>query len=680
MSVREDRNGSLWIGTWGGGLNRLKDEKVRAFTTTNGFPDALVLSTCEARDGSLWIGLDFDGGIARLKDGKFTHYTWKDGLIGAAVRVMHEDRLGRLWIGTSGGLSCFKEGKFTNYTVKDHLAGNTVRTIYEDQEGNLWFGTEGGLSRWNHGQFTNFTRNEGLSDNSVIALYEDKGKNLWMGTANGGLNRYRDGKFTACTSKQGLFSDEILEILEDDNGWLWMTCSKGIFRVRKKDLDSLDAGDTDVIASIAYGKSDGMESIHCNGFAKPAAWKAHDGRLWFATSKGLAVVNPATTKINSVAPPVYVEEVVADKKQIQSLLGRAGSEVRGQVDPLWTARFGNRTLRIPPGRGELEFHYTALNFQLPEGSRFRYKLEGVDSEWIEAGGRRVAYYSHVSPGSYRFRVAASNKDGVWNDKGASLDLELQPHLWQIWWLRALAIVLVVGAASGSARYITWKRWQRRLELLEQRHAIEKERGRIAKDIHDDLGSSLTRIMMLGERVEEGLDKREDVGIHLDKMVSSARHTVQSLDEIVWAVNPENDSVQGLVEYISHYADEFFEDTEVLCHLEIPVELPDSALPAEIRHDLFLVVKEAFHNIMKHAHASEVGVQVSQTPSTIEIEIADNGDGFDPNKSPNGGGGNGLRNMRKRIETIGGQFSLSSAPGQGTKVKVSAPLKAPRSTV
>src|SRR5205823_1355509 len=224
--------------------------------------------------------------------------------------------------------------------------------------------------------------------------------------------------------------------------------------------------------------------------------------------------------------------------------------------------------------------------------------------------RRVAYYNNISPGSYRFRVIASNKDGVWNDQGATLPLTLRPHLWQIPWLRVLAAALVVALAGGIARYLTTKRMQRALERLQQKHALEKERGRIAKDIHDDLGSSLTRITMLGERAEEGLVRHENVEPHVRKIVASARHTVQSLDEIVWAVNPENDSLEGLVEYISHYADEFFEDTEVMCHLEIPVELPHVALAAETRHDLFLIVKEAFNNILKHAQASEARVQIS----------------------------------------------------------------------
>jgi ligand-binding sensor domain-containing protein/signal transduction histidine kinase len=696
-SVLEDRAGSLWVGTWGGGLNRLKDEHVTAYAptnvaSTNALSQALVLSLCQTHDDGLWVGADFDGGLARFKDGQFTHYTTKDGLLGAPVRLIHQDHAGNLWLGTSRGLSRFKDGKFAHYTARDGLAGEEVRAVCEDAQGNLWFGTENGLSRWNPTteRFTNFTTQQGLSDNTITALYEDTDHDLWIGTAAGGLNRLRleespnskvpspkselahdsPGEFThhasritSYTSRQGLFSDEILEILEDDFGCLWMSCSRGVFRVRKLDLDQLDRGTLLNVASLAYGKTDGLESTQCNGMGQPAGCKTRDGRLWFPTSKGLVTVDPATIKVNTLPPPVYIEQIMADRKPVRS-------------DDLLTRH--SSLITLSPGRGEVEFHYTALNLQAPESTRFKYMLEGVDSDWIDAGARRAAHYNNVYPGTYRFRVIACNKDGVWNQQGAELEIALRPHLWQTWWWRGSMALLVIGGASGTARYVTRKRMQRRLVLAEQRHAIEKERGRIAQDIHDDLGSSLTRIMMLGERAEDGLDKREEVGVHVHKIVASARHTVQALDEIVWAVNPENDTLEGLVEYISHYADELFENTSVSCRLEMPVELPPFTLSAETRHDLFLVVKEALNNIVKHARATEVSIQAAVSGTALEILIEDNGCGFDTNLTANSRHGNGLGNIRKRIQSLGGTLVLTSAPGKGTKLQLKTILSPERS--
>jgi len=720
MSVREDRNGTMWIGTWGGGLDRMKDGLVRAYTTTNGFPHDLILSTCEGSDGSIWAGADFDGGLTRLQNGKITHYGQKDGLISAGVRVIHEDKSGNLWIGTSHGLSLFKNGNFTNFTRRENLAGEAVRVICEDRRGKLWFGTDGGLSRWDDGHFTNFTRSNGLSDSAVRALYEDKEGSLWIGTARGGLNRMRVGNlgpagfvseqvgraspragedasvvstqqlagtlapptplphFTAYTSQQGLFSDEVLSILEDDRGWLWISCSRGIFRVHKHDLDDLDQKKIKKFSSIAYGKADGMESAICNGVAQPAAWKSHDGRLWFPTTKGVVSVAP-DLPLSRVWLPIFIEQVFADKKPLLQgqpvMLPPVGAD-----EEIPSGSFGNMDIRVPPGRGELEFHFTALNFRNPEKSLFRYRLDGVDSDWVGAGTRRVVHYNNVYPGTYRFRVMACNSDGVWNESAASLGLYLVPDYWQRWWFRILAGVAGVVGAGGAVLSAARWRLQRKLKLLQQQAAVEKERGRIAKDIHDDLGSSLTRIMMLGERVAEDINKPEALAGHVDKIVTSARATVQAMDEVVWAVNPENDSLDGLIGYINQYATQLFENTKVGCRLEMPQMSPRLMLPAEVRHDLFLAVKEALHNVLKHAGASEVHVRVTESQGTVEIEVKDNGCGFDvvaTNGHSDGNrarAGHGLANMRKRMQEIGGEMKVTAAAGKGTQLTFAVTVK------
>ena len=679
MSVREDRNGTMWLGTWGGGLNQMKDGLVRAYMTANGFPHDLILSTCEGRDGSIWAGADFDGGLTRLLNGKITHYGNMSGLINAGVRVIHEDRSGNLWIGTSHGLSLLKDGKFTKFTQRENLAGQTVRVICEDRRGKLWFGTEGGLSRWDDGHFTNFTANDGLSNNEVRALYEDNEQNLWIGTS-GGLNRLRGGSFTAYTSQQGLFSAEVLSVLEDDRGWIWMSCSRGIFRVQKRDLDYLDQKKIKKFNSIAYSKADGMESTICNGVAQPAAWKSHDGRLWFPTTKGVISVVP-DLPLSPVWLPIFIEQVFADKKPILHgqpiMLPPVGAD-----EEIPSGSFGNMDVEVPPGRGELEFHFTALNFRNPEKSLFRYRLDGVDSDWVDAGSRRVAHYNNINPGQYRFRVMACNSDGVWNESASSLGLYLAPHYWQTWWFQILAGIAIVVSAGGAI--LSGARWrlQRKLKHLQQQAAVEKERGRIAKDIHDDLGSSLTRIMMLGERVAEDINKPEALAGHVDKIVTSARATVQAMDEVVWAVNPENDSLDGLIGYINQYATQLFESSNVRCRLEMPQLSPRLLLPAEVRHDLFLAVKEGLHNVLKHAGASEVHVRVTESQGRVEISVEDNGCGFDAASKKNGNGncarsGHGLANMRKRMQEMGGEMKIVAAVGNGTKLTFAVKVRGQR---
>ncbi len=669
LSVMEDREGSLWIGTWGGGLNQLKDGKITAYNAANGLSYPMILSTCEGRDGSLWVGAEYDGGLSHLKDGHFKHYSAKDGLIGAGLKVIHEDRSGNLWIGTSRGLSCFKDGSFTHFTTTNsNLSGDIVRAICEDQTGNLWFGTEGGISRWAEGQFTNFTTKEGLSDNQVNALYADPQQNLWIGTDSGGLNRYQDGRFTSYTTQQGLFSDRILEILEDDHGWLWMTCYKGIFRIHKKDLEELDQRRAEVIACIAYGKADGMESPQCNGVSKPAAWKSRDGRLWFTTTKGLAVAEP-NLKLNEIPPPVFIEEIIADRKKIEP--------DKFRVTPLPNAEAPNTApagdsfaLTLPPGGGELEFHYATLSFSSPEQDHFRYKLEGVDSDWIDAGTHRLAHYNNIYPGHYRFRVIASNNDSVWNETGATIALILRPHFWQTTWFLSLTALATIGLVAGAARYVSWKKLRQKLATLELQNSLERERARIARDIHDDLGSRLTQITLLSDQSEN--EEKRELQANTRKISATAREMARSLDEIVWAINPEHDSLEGLVEYLTQSADEFLEDTSIRSRLKAPTVLPARAIPADVRHNLFLAFKEALNNAVRHARASEIEIEFLAEPAQFQIILADNGTGFDP--AAQRSGGNGLANMRRRLEAIGGLFEISSQSGQGTKIKMTIRLK------
>ncbi len=700
VSVLEDRAGTLWAGTWGGGVNQLREERIFGFSKTNGLSHDSALALCESRDGSIWVGTDYNGGLNRIKDGKVTQISSQPGSLDAPIRVLHEDQAGILWIGTSRGLSCLKEGQYLHSAVCDQLAGQTIRSICEDHAGRLWFGTEtNGLCCWANGQLSTFTTREGLSDNTVIALLEDKARNLWIGTGGGGLNRMSlldssksnvqspksgaasqsaesevrtpeaplNPRITSYTTRQGLFSDEIFEILEDDYGWLWMSCSKGVFRVRKSDLDALDRGKTSQLTSIAYGRADGLESTLCNGVAKPAGWKARDGRLWFPTTKGLVSVDP-NIALNQTPPPVYIEQLLADKQIVM------GDRER-ETGPAAFRAGRAPVVTIPPGRGELEFQFSALDFRAPEGIRCEYMLEGVNAGWVSAETRRTAHYSNIRPGPYLFRVRACNADGVWNETGASLAVVLRPHYWQTWWFQVAAVLAAFGAVSGLARYATQKRMQRKLELLEQRHAVESERARIAKDIHDELGSSLTRIMLLGQRTQEDIGNPEELAVHAGKIVSSSRATIQSMDEIVWAVDPKKDTLEALVGYINQFASEFFEGTRIRCRLEMPGDLPPLMLTAEVRHDLFLVVKEALTNVLKHSQASEVRVRVAAAAGVVEIVIEDNGRGFTLKDSGPHRGGNGLENMRKRMERLGGHIEITTAPEQGTRLQMRVTINA-----
>jgi len=670
MSVLDDAQGNVWIGTWGGGLNELRGEKITACApVSTNLSENLILSLCEGHDGSLWAGADYDGGLTHFKNGDVTHYTWRDGLINGGLRVLYQDTHGVLWAGTDHGLCCLKDGKFVANDVTKSLANESVRDICGDGAGALWFATQNELAHWQDGVLTRFTTADGLPNSGLTALYADGDNTLWIGTAGSGLDRYRNGRFTSYTSRQGLFSDEIFGIVED-RGWLWMSSSHGIFRIRTRDIDAFDNGKIENIVSLAYGKEDGMETPQCNGEGKPSIWKSRDGRLWFPTSQGLIVVDPKTIKIDEEPPSVFIESVTLDQRTIED--GRM--TLAGAASALGRR---NSPLMVPPGHGELEFQYAAIGFSSPEKERFQYRMDGVDTSWIDAGVRRIAYYNNLPPGDYRFEVQACNKDGVWNEAGAVLDMVLLPQFWQRLWFHVLMGFTVIGAAAGMSLYGARRRMQRKLVLLERQHAVERERGRIARDMHDQIGAGLTQISLLGELARRASDKSAGSLSHVDRICDTARELAQTLDEMVWMVNPRNDTVNKLALYLAAYGEEFFQATAVRCLLDVPSGLPSWPLAAEMRHNLFLTVKEAFNNIAKHSRASEARLKIAANDSTLEICIEDDGVGFPVDGATECR--NGMANMKDRIREIGGTLEISSGP-KGTRISLRVPVQSSKITL
>jgi signal transduction histidine kinase len=339
-------------------------------------------------------------------------------------------------------------------------------------------------------------------------------------------------------------------------------------------------------------------------------------------------------------------------------------------------------LRIAPGRHRLELVYTAVSFDAPERVRFRYQLEALDRDWVDAGTRRSAFYNFVPPGSYRFRVSACNSDGVWAPATTSLALIVLPHFWQTWWFMGLAAAGLVAFVGGSARIVEKRKLQRRLERLEQERLLERERTRIAQDLHDEMGAKLCRISFLSENARRIGNLPLELRQQITAISDDSRQVLQSLDEIVWAVNPQNDTLEHVASYLGQYAQDYFQETTIDCALEIPAQIPPHPLSAQCRHHLFLAVHEAFTNILKHSETTTAKLTITCSPATFEIIVSDGGKGFDANvANPRTTGdagvplasGNGLRNMRERAGKFGGFCQIKSAPGQGTTIRFVLPL-------
>ena len=716
-SVYEDQEGNLWIGTNGGGLNRLKRRKLITYTDREGLshnvvmslaqdahtniwiglnggglnclrggitdpfkPETLlnnlyVCSVCPSRDGSLWAGI-WSGGLFHLEGDHITSMGLEEGLSDNVILALCEDQAGGIWTGTyNGGLNYFRDGHFRHYGTEEGLSANFVTAILQSQNGALWIGTSGGgLNEFSGAKFKAYTRQQGLGSDFIRTLYEDRQGVLWIGTTGGGLSRFYRGRFTNYTTKEGCLDDVISQILEDNHGYFWIGTNKGIFRVSRQELEAFAKGEIASLSPTFFGKSDGMEGLQCTGGFHPAGLKTRDGRLWFSTVKGLVMADPDKIELNTVPPPVLIEQVLVDGHPVRAALSEGlkigrrshadGSVDLGGVGP-------GEVLHVPARRQRLDFHYTALSFVTPENVRFRYRLEGLEQDWVEAGGLRTAHYSHLPAGDYRFHVLACNNDGVWNRLGSSLALRVIPPWWQTWWFRTLGALALTGIVGGTVRLIELRHLHVKMERLERQHALERERSRIAQDIHDDLGASLTQIALLSQISQRTLSQEQYIA-HSRLISDTSRQAIQAMDQIVWAVNPKNDSLDNLANYIPQFAQDFFRMTEVRCRLDVPVSVPEYPMSTDMRHSLFLAVKEALNNIAKHAEATEAWVRLIVKDGFFTIAIEDNGKGF--SLASLAERGNGLRNIRKRLESLGGRCELITEPGRGTKVKLVLPLQ------
>jgi len=634
----------------------------------NGLPNASIWSILRTRGNELLVGT-WGGGLLVEKAGRFETYG-EFSKTSAPILALYEGSRGELWIGTGSGLHRYEAGRPVWFAGKPELAVPDVRAITESPNGTLWFGMSGGgLGRLQNGALTQFRKPDGLASDFVQCLYWDAGGSLWIGTADHGLSRWRNGEFAGIGLEQGLPSSAISQIVDDGAGYLWFGSQRGILRASKDELNRCADGATRTIHCLSYGRSEGLTSQSCPGGFQPGAAKAADGRLWFPTTKGIAIVDPASGTTNPAQPPVVIEEFMVDGKPVN---------YRQPITP--TGATEDFVVQIPPGAHRFDLRYTGLSFAAPDRVRFKHRLEGLEPEWSEVGTERAVQYSYLRPGSYRFQVTACNNDDVWNETGASLAFVVLPQVWQTWWFQAASLltgagIVIAGVLSGFRRRV-----RRKLEALERQRTLEKERTRIARDIHDDLGASLTRITMLSQTIRHEFASDSPGALAAAQVNATARELTRAMDEIVWAVNPKHDTLDSLATYLGGFALDFLEASGIRCRLDVPMQLPALELSAEIRHNVFLALKEALHNVLKHAGATEVGISLKLLPEGFELVIADNGCGFNPTplaepvQLPRPGGGNGLTNMRRRFEELGGRCEWDTSPGHGTRVRLVISVK------
>lgn len=718
INISEDSEGNLWVGTRGGGLNRLSPRAVQLLGPASGLPFAAVQSAAEDAAGALWIagqngalacrsngvwslvssnaswpggavtcvaaetggGLLIgtrDKGVFRHQRGTFTSLALNRQLPNLAIRSLYPGTNGDLCVGVSSAVARFqsRDGSLKNFPLP--AGASDVRTIIQDASGDVWLGTtsDGLLLRIHGDALINETTNVMRGPQHIRCLQVTSDGSLWIGYAGQGLGRFKSGRYFQFRAGHGLWDEYISQILPDDRGRLWIAGNRGIFQVARSELAAVAEGHASRARAVVFGRGEGVPNLQATFGIAPAAAQTRDGRLLMPMLTGLAIIEPRVLQRNPLAPPVIVERLTVNGRTVAAydIPGVTGDNNK-ELSPV-NLRALPAPLRLGPGVNELEFEFTGLSLAAPENVTFRYQLEGLDQDWVDAGTVRVARYPNVRPGDYRFRVTACNHDGIWNDVGAAVALTVAPHLWEATWFRVLGGLATPVLLGGGVLLTVRRRYRRKLERLEQQRALERERTRIAQDLHDDLGAGLVEINFGSELAQDPTLGPDEVREHTREIGTRAREMVTALDEIVWAVNPKHDSVSSLATYFCQFAQHFLKATSVRCQLDVARDLPAVPLNAEQRHSLFLAFKEALSNVVQHSGATDLRLAIDARNQTLTIAICDNGCGLPPDAPRGGNGADGLGNMQRRLAQLGGRCEWTSRPQQGTTIRFKVPLPA-----
>jgi signal transduction histidine kinase len=697
----EDREKNIWLGT-GGGLVKLSQKWFEIVETQSSGPGSGVVSICEDPGGSIWLGRA--NGLTRWDNGNAVNVPippTRGQIPIADVTVAPGDAPGEVWLGTvPSGSMLLRNGEIAQPFPYDK-AGIAIRVIRKDREGGIWLGGEFGLYRWDGKAMRQFGPMDGLSSGHIhdisfdghgnpwIAKAEDlltvyrngrfetiptpglspslwinsvvtgKDGDAWLGTIGDGLIHLVDGKVVRYTTDDGLPGNSVTQLIEDDFGFLWGGTYQGIFRVSIAALKMLSTGAVPPMLFQNFGPSDGLTTAECSGGLQPACWNARDGQLWFSTSGGAVRIDPKRVIKNPYAPPAMIESLRVNDENVPMDFS--------SQDPTRNP--------IGPGRNRYEFEFTAINFTAPEKIRFQWKMEGVDGDWVDGQGARSIAYSGLPPGNHRFMVRACNSDGLWSQQPATVNFQVIPFLWQRQSVRFAFVVLCLAIAYLLITGVMHRKHQRELKEFEfsrsleqqrfrHKQAMENERSRIAAELHDDLGANLTQIQWLGDAATLAHSSQTGDNELIHRITRKSRDMVRLIDEIVWAVNPKNDTLEQLVTYVCNFAEQFFRDSPTRCRIDVADSIPAFKLEADVRHHLFLIAKEALHNVAKHGETDRVWVRVSCEAAAFSLLIEDKGRGFDPASAV---AGDGLANMRNRAQLAGVDLTIDSSPKHGTRV-------------
>jgi signal transduction histidine kinase/ligand-binding sensor domain-containing protein len=641
-TVYQDRAGRVWVGFHDSGLMLFSPDHPKVFTESDGLPANEIFSISEDREGNLLLGTR--GGLVRMRSGKFTTFRAADPLQRESVYDSLADSKGRLWVALPLGLAKLEGNQLQMMVPGGPLLTSAFVALSEGRDGTIWAGTYGkGLWRLHGTEKRQFTTADGLSSDQIRSLYQDRDGTLWIATFDGGLNAYRDGKFTVFTAKDGLLSDNISSVADDGES-LWLSTTRGICRISKRQLHDFAQHKIKVLEPINYGVEDGLRSAQCApGYPIPGGVRrTSDGRLWFPTTRGLAVFDPRARSHSAQPPVVHLVDVLADGQGVDF----------------------SRPARLAPGNQRIQFRYTAIHLSAPDRVQYWRRLEGFDKDWVRAGIRRVMNYNNLPHGHYRFLVKAELPGGPSTIKAYAF--ELLPAFYETAWFRALGVMAVMLAG--------WAIYQLRLRHIRYRFSLVlEERARLAREIHDTLAQGFVGISSQLDAVAMAMPKEHGQARQiLDLARKMARHSLTEARRSVMDLRASVLEGRDLAAALNSGAQMWVAGSGV--QVEVDVSGVGNPLPANMEQHLLRIAQEAVTNVLKHSGASKIWVKLHLEARKLYLRIADNGHGFEQQDAFASLGGHfGLIGMRERAERLGGELRLASHPGEGTEVEVMVPL-------
>lgn len=686
-NVFKDREGTIWVSTEKG-LNHLRKQFIGSISAAEGLTNREVYPLMQARNGDVYIGTTL--GLSIYRDGKVSDLDLRNnlgnkisvtalfedeknriwlGVVGdlhilengklrsiaefyqTTVWAIKNDSRGNIWVASGGGLFKFRDDKLVaKYTTAEGLPSDDIKVIHEDRNGVMWFGTYDGLVKFENEGFTAFKIENGLASNRIRSIYEDERGTFWIGTYDGGLSRFRDGKFTNYTIENGLFNNGVFQIFEDKKGNFWISCNKGIYRVAKQELEDYASGKITKINSVAYGKTDGMPGTEANGGRQPAGIKTSDGKFWFPTQDGVAIVNPDEVPFNPNPPPVQIEKVLID---------RTPSDFQNGIS-------------LQANENNLEIRYTGISFIKPEQVKFRYRIEGLGENWTDVRNIREVYFPSLPAGEYVFHVIAANSDGVWNEEGARLKIRVNAPFWEKSWFIALATLLVIliiilifklRERDLKRRQLVQQEFSRK--LLESQ---ESERKRIASEMHDSLGQYLLAIKNWALFGLNSLSEKDPAREYLTEVSETSSLAIEEVREIAHNLRPYQLERLGLTNTLEYMLKNLKNSTAIQIFYEL--EQIDGFLSKTDEIVFYRIVQECLNNVIKHSQAANVWLSVKLKDNLIEFICCDDGEGFDFETAKNSAkSGLGLNGIVERVKILKGEYRIESEIEKGTKVIV-----------